>query len=85
MSEPFTLASSLVGVDWCGRTSSSYSLWHGEGDGPVKVNFLKASKEGRIVYITLSADHLVAVKLGSQGLQRWLDDTSTETENKMKS
>ena len=36
-------------------------------------------------YVALSADHLVAVELGCKGLKRWLDDTTTETENQMKS
>jgi len=34
-------------------------------------------------YVALSADHLVAVKLRSKGLERWLDNTTTKTENKM--
>jgi hypothetical protein len=34
MSEPFTLASSLVGVGWCDRTSFFCSWWHGVGGGP---------------------------------------------------
>jgi len=40
---------------------------------------------GRETGIALSADHLVTVELGSKGLQRWLDDTTTETEDEMKS
>jgi len=36
-------------------------------------------------YVALSADHLVAVELGGEGLERWLDDTTTETENKVES
>jgi len=39
----------------------------------------------RYAYVALSADHLVAVELGSKGLERWLNDTTTETENKVKS
>jgi len=40
---------------------------------------------GRETGVALSADHLVAVELGSKGLERWLNDTTTETENKVKS
>jgi hypothetical protein len=36
-------------------------------------------------YVALSADHLVAVEFGSESLKRWLDDTTTETENEMES
>ena len=38
-----------------------------------------------ITYVALSADHLVAVELGGKSLERWLDDTTTETENKVES
>lgn len=38
-----------------------------------------------ITYVALSADHLVAVELGCKGLERRLNDTTTETENEMKS
>ena len=34
-------------------------------------------------YVALSADHLIAVELGCKSLERWLNDTTTETENKM--
>lgn len=40
---------------------------------------------GTATYVALSADHLVAVKLGGKGLERWLDDTTTETEHKVQS
>lgn len=33
--------------------------------------------------VALSTDHLVAVELGSESFERWLDDTTTETENKV--
>ena len=36
-------------------------------------------------YVALPADHLVAVELRGKGLERWLDETTTETENKMES
>jgi hypothetical protein len=36
-------------------------------------------------HVALSADHLVAVELGGEGLERGLDDTTTETENKVES
>jgi hypothetical protein len=35
-------------------------------------------------YVALSADHLVAVELGSKCLERWLDNTTTETEDQVK-
>jgi len=35
--------------------------------------------------IALSADHLLAVELGGKSLKRGFDDTTTETEDKMKS
>ena len=34
-------------------------------------------------YVALAADHLVAVELGGQGLERGLDDTATETEDQV--
>jgi hypothetical protein len=36
-------------------------------------------------YVALAADHLVAVVLGGKGLERGLNDTTTETEDKVKS
>ena len=36
-------------------------------------------------YVALAADHLLAVVLGGKGLERGLDDTTTETEDKVKS
>jgi hypothetical protein len=41
--------------------------------------------EIRGTYIALSADHLVAVELRSEGLERGLDDTTTKTENQVES
>jgi len=35
--------------------------------------------------VALSADHLVAVEFGGESLERWLDDATTKTENKMES
>lgn len=35
--------------------------------------------------ITLAADHLLAVELGGEGLERGLDDTTTETEDQVES
>jgi len=35
--------------------------------------------------VALSADHLFAVVLGGQSLERWLDDTTSETEDQVKS
>jgi hypothetical protein len=34
-------------------------------------------------YVALAADHLVAVELGGEGLERGLNDTTTETEDEM--
>ncbi len=45
---------------------------------------MQSSIPGR-TYVALSADHLVAVELRSEGFKRRLDDTTTETENKMES
>lgn len=36
-------------------------------------------------YVALAANHLLAVVLGGKGLERGLDDTTTETEDKVKS
>jgi hypothetical protein len=54
------------------------------GDGPV-FNQSQGSKlvDPRVTYVALSADHLLAVELGGESLERWLDDTTTETENKV--
>jgi len=35
--------------------------------------------------VALSADHLLAVVLGGKGLERWLDDTTTQTEDQVES
>jgi len=35
--------------------------------------------------IALSADHLVTIELGGKSLERWLDNTTTETEDEMES
>jgi hypothetical protein len=57
------------------------------GGGPV----YSISSEVRLedcrgkTYVALSADHLLAVELRGKGLERWLDDTTTETENKVES
>jgi hypothetical protein len=34
-------------------------------------------------YVALAADHLVAVELGGKGLERGLNDTTTETEDEV--
>lgn len=36
-------------------------------------------------YVALAADHLVAVELGGESLQRGLNDTTTETEDQVQS
>lgn len=40
---------------------------------------------GRETSVALSADHLLAVVLGCQGLERGFDDATAETENQVKS
>lgn len=42
-------------------------------------------KSGSWTYVALAADGLLAVVLGGKGLQRGLNDTTTETEDKVKS
>ena len=37
----------------------------------------------RETYVALAADHLVAVELGGKGLERGLNDTTTETEDQV--
>lgn len=34
-------------------------------------------------YVALAADHLVAVELGGESLERGLNDTTTETEDQV--
>lgn len=36
-------------------------------------------------YVALAADHLVAIELGGESLERGLNDTTTETEDEVKS
>lgn len=38
---------------------------------------------GQETYVALAADHLVAVELGGQSLERGLDDATTQTEDQM--
>ena len=38
---------------------------------------------GRETGVALSADHLLAVVLGGEGLERWLNDTTTQTEDQV--
>ena len=35
-------------------------------------------------YVALPADHLFAVVFAGKGLERWFDDTTTETEDQVK-
>jgi len=35
--------------------------------------------------VALAADHLVTVVFGGEGLERWLDQTTTETEDQVES
>jgi len=47
--------------------------------------FLQGEAKRGVSYIALSADHLVAVELGGKRFERWLDNTTTETEHEMES
>ena len=82
-SEPFTLASSLGAIGWCGRISSFCSWWHGVGDGPVILLIIWLDDMGWWTYVALSADHLIAVELGGKSLERGLNKTTTEAENQV--
>jgi hypothetical protein len=55
------------------------------GDGPISLNE-QCAKIWRYIetYVALAANHLVAVILGSKSLERWLNKSTTETENEMK-
>lgn len=46
---------------------------------------MESSKMRGFTYVALSANHLLAVVLGGKGLERWLNDTTTETEDEMQS
>ena len=83
--EFFTSASSLVEAGWCDHISSFCSWWREVGDEPKQMltsTWGMTTKRG--TYVALSANHLVAVELGCKGLKRWLDDTTTKTEDEMK-
>jgi hypothetical protein len=43
---------------------------------------MRISRES-ISYIALAADHLVAVELGGESLERGLNDTTTEAEDEV--
>jgi len=40
---------------------------------------------GRETGVALAADHLLAVVFGGEGLERWLNQTTTKTEDQVKS
>ena len=44
-----------------------------------------AGSELKRTHVAFPADHLLAVVLAGQGLERWLDNTTTETEDEVKS
>ena len=53
-------------------------------DGPVEEQLDPLQWVEKVTtYVALSTNHLVTVRLGGQSLERWLDDTSTETENQV--
>lgn len=90
-----TSTSSWASAGSCGRTSSygSWSLVAGD-ERSLESHICQQSfpldtgDMGRIGVgageRTLPADHLIAICLGSQSLERGLDDTATETEDEMK-
>jgi hypothetical protein len=50
------------------------------------VSRVSGRKNGSVAtYVALAADHLLAVVLGGESLERGLNDTTTETEDKVKS
>jgi hypothetical protein len=52
---------------------------------PFRFNKMLEWSPGECTYVALSADHLIAVELGGKSLERWLNDTTTKTENKVES
>jgi len=44
-----------------------------------------AHRDQRLPYIALAADHLLAVELGGESLQRGLNDTTTQAEDEVES
>lgn len=42
-----------------------------------------SAEQAKTTYVALAADHLVAVELGGQSLERGLDDTTAEAEDQV--
>lgn len=88
--------SSWGAAGWCGRTSSYGSWWHEGEDEPnhsqsqYELNshagqvYPRRPEFGSRTYVALAADALLAVVLGGKSLERGFDDTTTETEDKVK-
>ena len=53
------------------------------GDGPGFIVSGWGGKEEGGTNVALSADHLLAVELGGEGLEGGLDDAATETEDQV--
>jgi hypothetical protein len=71
-------ALALPAVGGTGRETSLHLL--------VSFPFPIPSRDTRArTYVALAADHLLAVVLGGESLERRLNDTTTQTEDKVKS
>ena len=57
------------------------SFW----DGRIEVRTYAVDSPRRQTGVALAADHLVTVVLGGKGLERGLNDATTETEDQMES
>jgi hypothetical protein len=80
MSSPQTEKCSLNGAQ-----PSLYLLLGSELVGVTALLLSAVGSTGRETGVALSADHLLAVVLGGQGLERRFDDTTTETEDQVQS
>jgi hypothetical protein len=47
----------------------------------VEIEVASAELENSCTYVALPADHLFAVVFAGKGLERWLDDATTKTED----
>ena len=92
-SELFTSTSSWGGAGWCDRTSScavmllvkvQYPVQPSRSWNKIVVMTYAVDSPRWQTCVALAADHLVAVVLGGKGLERGLDDTTTETEDQVK-
>lgn len=81
-------ALSLAAVGGTGRESglgtvvSDFAAIHSPFPAEVRRNH-QAARHG--TYVALAADHLVAVELGGQGLERGLNNTTSQTEHQVQS